>query len=98
MQKILKDHIEHMMHKLRHKRNILFRAFFINWALVALTWVLFITDAFDGLLDFFIPNIGMNWGVYMLWLLGIWKIAGAVLFLIPALAIWWEMAMCKDMK
>jgi hypothetical protein len=28
-------------------------------------------------------------------MIGIWKIAGVVLFLVPALAAWWEMRCCK---
>jgi hypothetical protein len=31
----------------------------------------------------------------ILGLIGIWKIAGVVLFLVPALATWWEMHCCK---
>ena len=93
-----KEEMDYIMHKLYHKRNTLFRAFLINYVLVFLVWILSMTGIYDSLVGFFMPNMPVDFDAYMLWLLGAWKIAGIVLFLVPAFATWWEIAAYRKAK
>ncbi|MDR0726994.1 MAG: hypothetical protein LBF37_02925 [Rickettsiales bacterium] len=92
-------HMEHMvrMHgfKLRSKQRIMFRAFLINYVLIFITWLLSMSDGFMN----WVANLtNMPFGlltIQMISWMAMWKIAGVVLFLVPALAACWEMAMLK---
>jgi hypothetical protein len=83
--------MEHHYHKMRSKRNILFRAFVINIVLVLAAWLFSMTPLFDGMMSGLFGYSAVDSEIYMLNLLGIWDVAGVVLFLVPALAVWWEM-------
>ncbi|MDR2769832.1 MAG: hypothetical protein LBB08_00095 [Rickettsiales bacterium] len=85
------DQMDRIMHKMYHKKRVLFRAFLINLALVVAVYLLNIAGVFSA-----------EWMGRMMMcpaaeaehqvmnLLGLWKIAGVVFFLVPALAMWWE--------
>jgi len=90
-----REEMDSIMHHLYHKRNILFRAFLINYVLVFLVWLLSMSGIYNSLVGFFIPNMPVDLDTYMIWILGIWKVAGVLFFLVPALAIWWEIAVYR---
>ncbi|MCL1891956.1 MAG: CPP1-like family protein [Alphaproteobacteria bacterium] len=100
--KMDKEWLGYKIWKLKQKRNILFRAFLINYVVILLAWLVSMTPFYMGLLMHFMPGINaIEANMYLMTLFGIWKIAGVVLFLIPALAIWWEQCMMQkyyDMK
>ncbi|MCL2331573.1 MAG: hypothetical protein FWC61_03455 [Proteobacteria bacterium] len=87
----MKEMMEHFYHKMRAKRNILFRAFLINYILVFLVWLCSLMPWYQNLLMHFMPMSGPQIQMYLMEIFGLWKIAGVVLFLVPALATWWEM-------
>ena len=84
--------------KLRMKQHILLRAFAINLALLFIVWIFSLSTNVMELIAF-ATNVPTTL-VYMNMLnwLAIWDIAGAVLFLVPALAIWWQRAALKKHK
>ena len=81
--------------KLRQTRNTLLRAFLINYIIIFAAWLFSMTPMFDELVRIFIHWPADQMHTYMMDLLGIWKILGVVLFLVPALAMWWEMHACR---
>ena len=90
-----KDFIEIQNLKLLSKQRIYFRAFFINFALVVLVWLLTLCPQF---MYFAVRITGISLPflyVSAISFLAIWKLAGVVFFLIPAIAIWWERKMLK---
>lgn len=87
----MKDMMEHHYHKLRTKRNMLFKAFLINYILVFLAWLVSLMPWYQGLAAHFMQTSAANVQMFLMDLFGIWKIAGVVLFLVPAFAVWWEM-------
>ncbi len=91
--------MEYIDHKMYHKQATLFRAFLINYVLILIYWLAMMMPGFiewaAGLTQMPPALLYIN----MITWLAIWKIAGAVLFLIPALAMWWERcSMKKYMK
>jgi len=90
-----KEFYELKMHKMRQKRNTLFRAFVINAVAIFLVWLLMMTPFYGWAMGTFTPFTPADAQMYLFDLIGVWKLAGVVLFLVPALAIWWEMAACK---
>ncbi|MCL2748883.1 MAG: hypothetical protein FWE50_02290 [Alphaproteobacteria bacterium] len=94
--KMDKDYFAHKMHKLAQRRNINFRAFLINYIAVFLVWLFTLTPVFESLMAHFTNFTPREADMYMMVLLGIWKIAGVILFLIPAFATWWEMHAMKE--
>ena len=90
-----KELIEHHYHHLRRKRNILFKAFLISYVAVFVVWLISLTPFFGWAFGAFTNFPPEAMGMYMMVMFGVWKIASVVLFLIPALAIWWEMASFK---
>jgi hypothetical protein len=71
-------------------RNVLLRAFFINWAAVVVVWLLWLSGVLTPLMRIVAGFDAHVSQTYLLWLIGIWKILGVVLFLVPAIAIHWE--------
>ncbi|MCL1971517.1 MAG: hypothetical protein FWG57_00820 [Endomicrobia bacterium] len=71
-------------------RNILFRAFIINYAAVFFVWILSFTGLYYWAMSCFFSFSAEQTRMYFACLLGAWKILGAVFFLIPAAAIHWE--------
>ena len=79
-------------------RNVLFKAFIINYVAVFLVWLLSLANFYHWVLALFYPDIQeATMTMYLLYLLGAWKILGVVLFLIPAAALHWQFA-CKCCK
>lgn len=76
--------------KLYRKQRILFRAFFINLLLVLFVWLL---SFWPGFMYFISVVTGISIGLlYISWIgwLALWKIAAVLIFLVPAIAIYWE--------
>jgi len=73
-------------------RNVLFKAFIINYVAVFLVWLVSLTGAFNWAMAVFFHMSAETATLYFLYLLGAWKILGAVFFLIPAAALHWEFA------
>ncbi|MCL2485276.1 MAG: hypothetical protein FWF00_04635 [Endomicrobia bacterium] len=71
-------------------RNILFKAFIINYAAVLFVWLLSLTGLYVWAMFWFFGFSVSQTTMYFAYLLGFWKIIGAVFFLIPAIAIHWE--------
>jgi hypothetical protein len=91
-----KDKKEMMLYKMRGWRNILFRAFAINYVAVLIVWLISLTGFYTKLASRvmgFPPDI---LHIYMMDMFGFWKIAGALLFLIPAIALSWEIGARKN--
>jgi len=86
-----KEWVGYKLGKLRMKRNTLFRAFAINYVLVFVAWLVSMTPIYEDLLEYFTHMDVAQGQMFVLDVIGLWKILGVVLFLIPALAIWWEM-------
>ena len=85
-----KEYLEHKIEKMRIKQNIKLRAFVINYIAVLIVWLLFM---YTPLLGFAAAMMRMTLeqaNMYMMVIIGFWKILAAVLFLVPAIAIWWE--------
>lgn len=87
----MKEMTEHRYHKMRAKRNFLLRAFVVNYAAIFVAWLVSMAPGFNGLLVWFMHGTAADAHMYMMDMLGFWKILGVVLFLVPALAAWWEM-------
>jgi hypothetical protein len=95
MKDMPKDQMQHICHKLYHKRNLLFRAFAINFVLIVIAWLVSMAPWYDGLVAGLMHCPAAEAETYTMDLLGVWKIAGVVFFLVPALAAWWELHACK---
>lgn len=81
--------------KLRSKQRIMFRAFAINYVLILITWLLSMSDSFMSWVAY-LTNMPFGLlSVQMINWLAIWKIAGVIFFLVPALAAVWERVMLK---
>ncbi len=91
-----KDFVEIQNMKLLSKQRICFRAFLINLVLVILVWLLTLCPEFMYL-AVRITGISLPYlYVSAISFLAIWKLAGVIFFLIPAIAIWWERKMLKN--
>lgn len=93
--KDMKDVMEHKYFKMGMIRNVLFRAFLINYVAIFLAWLFSMTRLYDYLMlrfTWFYPDEAY---LYIMNILGIWQTLGVVFMLFPALAIWWEMYMMK---
>jgi hypothetical protein len=98
MTKDMKDALEMRYHKMWIQRDTLFRAWFINYVAIFAVWLFSMTGAFHWTIAKMVPalaNPPMAADMYMLWLLGFWKIAVAAFLLVPAFAIWWQMSVMK---
>ena len=90
-----KEQMAHIYHKMYHKRNYLLRTFLINYLLIFFVWLIFMVPALQQLLIYLLKGTAEQANIYMMWLLGFWKIANVLLFLTPALGTWWEMRACR---
>ncbi|MDR1360880.1 MAG: hypothetical protein LBJ18_01040 [Rickettsiales bacterium] len=90
------DQMQHICTKLQHKRNMLLRAFAINLGLIVAFWLVSMTSFYAGLMEDMMFCSLQDVEMYTYDMIGLWKIAGVVLFLVPGLAAWWEMACCKQ--
>jgi hypothetical protein len=71
-------------------RNILFKAFIINLIVIAVAWLLSLSNVFTHLMQMLFGFDAHPSHTYMAGMIGIWKILNVVLFLVPAIAIHWE--------
>ncbi|MCL2737615.1 MAG: hypothetical protein FWE17_02010 [Alphaproteobacteria bacterium] len=94
--KDIKDMMRHKLCKLRIRRNVSLRGFLINYVSVFVLWIISMTPLYAGLLAHFASHqSAAAMEMYMLAVFGAWKILAVVLFLVPALAMWWEMNWLK---
>lgn len=81
--------------KLLSKQRVLLRAFAVNTLLVLLIWMLTFVPQ---IIYFGVWVTGVSapmFFVYAVGTLALWGLAGVILFLVPAIAIWWERKMIK---
>jgi hypothetical protein len=71
-------------------RNVLFKAFIINLLLVVLVWLMSLSGAVAHLMAIFFGFSADQTRAYMADIIGFWKVANVVFFLVPAIAIHWE--------
>ena len=71
-------------------RNVLFKTFIINYAMIILAWLIATTDIYTYLMKLFHNTSNSETELLILSLIGTWKILAAAFFLIPAIAIHWE--------
>jgi len=76
-------------------RNVFLKAFVINYVAVFLVWLLSLTGFYHWVMTAFFDLSQETSTMYLLYLLGAWKILGVVVFLIPGVALHWEFACCK---
>jgi hypothetical protein len=95
--KEVKDMIAYQYLKLKTTRNILFRAFLINYVTIFLGWLFSMTHLYDFLITKFTHFSTEEAYAYMMNIFGIWQTLGVVFLLFPALAIWWEMSANKKL-
>jgi hypothetical protein len=94
--KMSAEMFQHKMFKLHQKRNVKFRAFFINLILIIVAWLICMSPACVEMMQRCMPGMSAEAiHMYMMTMLGIWKIGNVAFFLSPALAFWWEMHVCK---
>ena len=75
---------------IRNAKNILFRAFWITILFVIVFWGFVMADIMQYFM-WALPGFTLeSANQYVMWMVGIIEIAGIVLFLIPALALCWE--------
>jgi len=86
-----KDWIGYNLNKMRMHRNTNFRAFVINWVLILVFWLICMTPMYESLMEYFMHTDAAQSQMFMLDMIGLWKILNVVFFLVPALATWWEM-------
>lgn len=91
MTKEMREEIEHKYWKLHTTRGILFRAFAINYVSVFAAWLVSMTGFFDWSIRMFTRFNPADSYEFMMNCLAIWQILGVALFLVPALAVWWQM-------
>jgi hypothetical protein len=94
----MKEMMEHQYHKMQIKRNTLFRAFLINYIAVFVVWLISMTPFYAWAFGTFTDMPPEMADMYIMNILGIWKVAGVVLFLVSAFATWWEMHAFKNRK
>jgi len=84
--------------KIRNIRNILFKAFLINMVTVIVLWVFVMLD----LMRYFmwaLPGFTLkSANLYVMSLIGILDVAGYLLFLVPTIALGWEIWRTKRMS
>lgn len=72
---------------LKWLRNILFKAFIINYILVVLVWLLHLTWLYNFLMQCFFSFDSKETAALMVYLFGAWKVLATTFFLVPAIAI-----------
>ena len=83
-----------LIQELHLKKRVMFRAFAVNLALILLVWLAIEAGLFPiGMVGRLMSCTPDEAKLYVMDLLGIWKILNIVLFLVPALAMLWEVRM-----
>jgi len=84
-----------MMKHMRNVRNILFKAFLINIVFVLVLWTYVLTDISKYFM-WALPGFTLDSANYFIMVLaGIVDVAGLVLFLVPCIAISWQIQRYK---
>jgi len=79
-------------------RNVLLKAFLINFVILIIVVVIGLIWGLDALLACFMKDIATAEISLLLWQsIAVYKIGNILLFLVPALAIHWELK-CKKKK
>ena len=92
--KEMREMMEHHYNKMYLKRMYLFKAFVINYVAIFAAWLLSLTGLFHWMVAHVAPVLAnpMAADMYMLWMIGGWKVLAAVFYLVPAIATWWNMS------
>ncbi len=86
----MKKDLEKLDLKLLSKQRILFRAFFINVIFVLITWLLLLIPACMYFAVWMTGIPPMMLQMSMMGALALWDILAVLIFLVPAIAIYWE--------
>jgi len=86
-----KEYIESM----RRAGNVKFRSFIVSIILLTLVWFVTLVPGYLGVAEFIMNVPGEIIYVFILLMLGMWKILSFMFFLVPALSYWWEMSVAK---
>ena len=90
-----KEFIEMRDAQLLSKQRVWFRAFVVNTLLVLFIWLMTFIPAFIYLGVLVTGVSAPMFYVYAIGTLAVWGLAGVVLFLGPAIAVWWERKMVR---
>jgi len=90
-----KDWNEIYIEKMRRKRNFFFRAFVVNMGLILIAWLFTMMPWYNQLLSVVMHLPVDKAQMYVMDLIGFWQVLAGVLFLVPALAAWWDMSACR---
>lgn len=75
--------------KMRVAQSVLMRAFVVNTLLVLLVWLLTFIPGFIFMGVLLTGVSAPVFYVYAIGALAVWGLAGVILFLVPAIAVWW---------
>lgn len=90
-----KEYIEMHEMKMLSIQRTLMRAFAVNTILAIIVWLL---TFIPGFIFLGVVLTGLSAPMFYLSAIGtlaVWGLTGVVLFLVPAIAIWWERKMIK---
>lgn len=89
---------EILFNKLKTKRNILFKAWVINIIFVLIFWIFLINNYMQYFI-WAIPDFTLDSANYLLTIvLCFMDILGFIVFLVPAIAITWELHLIRKIK
>ena len=89
------DWVEIHNMKLLSIQRTLMRAFVVNTVLVLLVWLLTFVPGFIFMGVLLTGVSAPVFYVYAVGTLAMWGLAGVILFLVPAIAVWWERKLMK---
>jgi len=95
MKKDMNDFVAIRDEKLLSRQRVLFRAFFINLILGLAVWGLTFVPMFLYVAVWTTGISPMMMYFSMIGGIALWQMLGVVLFLVPALATWWERKVSK---
>lgn len=75
--------------KMRVAQSVLMRAFVVNTLFVLLVWLLTFIPGFIFMGVLLTGVSAPVFYVYAIGALAVWGLAGVILFLVPAIAVWW---------
>ena len=75
--------------KMRVAQSVLMRAFVVNTLFVLLVWLLTFIPGFIFMGVLLTGVSAPVFYVYAIGALAVWELAGVILFLVPAIAVWW---------
>lgn len=95
MKKEIKDFSDLRDGKMLSRQRVLFRAFFVNLILGLIVWGLTFVPAFLYVAVLVTGISPMMMYFSMIGGIALWQMLGVVMFLVPALATWWERKVIK---